>query len=199
MVLSRIEDLVEIEAIRQLKMRYCLGLDSKDWALYRSCFADGARLGGGVPGSDSGDPQLVGPDVWVASVAATVGTVKTSAHGSRVHRRDHRPGQRSRPVAIHPTRLGQDRRLLHRGVPQGERRLEDRVDADHAHLPQLGRRRDGVRAGKLRGGRRHVATTVDAVALSSRNSLLPRREQERPAPAARTPPRAARSAPASVV
>lgn len=84
--LSRIEDLVEIEAIRQLKMRYCLGLDSKDWALYRSCFADGARLGGGVPGSDSGDPQLVGPDEWVASVAATVGTVKTlhTVHGSIV-------------------------------------------------------------------------------------------------------------------
>jgi hypothetical protein len=85
-VVSRIEDLVEIEAIRQLKVRYCLGLDSKDWTLYRSCFADGARLGGGIPGADSGDPPFVGPDEWVASVVATVGTVKTlhTVHGSLV-------------------------------------------------------------------------------------------------------------------
>ena len=36
MVPTRLEDLLEIEAIRQLKMRYCLGLDGKDWKLYRS-------------------------------------------------------------------------------------------------------------------------------------------------------------------
>ena len=84
MVVSRIEDLVEIEAIRQLKMRYCLGLDSKHWTLYRSCFADDARLGGGIPGGDSSEPEFVGPDEWVAGVVATVGTVKTlhTVHGS---------------------------------------------------------------------------------------------------------------------
>ena len=86
MVPTRLEDLLEIEAIRQLKMRYCLGLDSKDWELYRSCFADSARLGGGVPGSDLAAPQLVGPDEWVASVVRTVGTLKTlhTIHGSIV-------------------------------------------------------------------------------------------------------------------
>jgi SnoaL-like domain len=80
----RIDDLVEIEAIRQLKVRYCLALDGKDWTLYRSCFDDGARLGGGIPGSDAAEPALVGLDDWVASVAATVGTVKTlhTVHGS---------------------------------------------------------------------------------------------------------------------
>lgn len=83
---SRIEDLVEIEAIRGLKLRYCLGLDSKDWVLYRSCFTDSARLGGGVPSSNSGEPQSVGPDEWVTMVRATVGTVKTlhTVHGSIV-------------------------------------------------------------------------------------------------------------------
>jgi len=74
---SRVEDLLEIEAIRQLKVRYCLGLDSKDWTLYRSCFADDARLGGGIPGGDAVAPPLVGPDEWATNVAATVGTVKT--------------------------------------------------------------------------------------------------------------------------
>jgi hypothetical protein len=77
MSVSRVEDLLEIEAIRSLKARYCLAVDSKDWALFRSCFAEDARLGGGLPGSGSGEPNLVGPDEWVAGVAATVGTVKT--------------------------------------------------------------------------------------------------------------------------
>jgi hypothetical protein len=85
-VVSRVEDLLEIEAIRQLKVRYCLGVDSKDWTVYRSCFTDGARLGGGVPGDDSGEPQFLGPDEWVARVAATVGTFKTlhTVHASIV-------------------------------------------------------------------------------------------------------------------
>jgi hypothetical protein len=69
----RPEDLVEIEAIRQLKVRYCLGVDGKDWALFRSCFADDARLGGGLPGA----PDTVGPEEWVTGVRATVGAVRT--------------------------------------------------------------------------------------------------------------------------
>jgi hypothetical protein len=69
----RVQDLVEIEAIRRLKARYCLGVDGKDWALFRSCFADDAQLGGGLPGA----PAAVGPDEWVAGVQATVGTVRT--------------------------------------------------------------------------------------------------------------------------
>jgi len=77
MSVSRIEDLLEIEAIKQLKARYCLAVDSKDWPLFRSCFADDARLGGGLPGGDAGKPAFVGPDDWVSGVAATVGTVKT--------------------------------------------------------------------------------------------------------------------------
>ncbi|MFV1364183.1 nuclear transport factor 2 family protein [Mycolicibacterium elephantis] len=33
-------DLVEIEAIKQLKARYCRFLDTKDWAAWRTLFAD---------------------------------------------------------------------------------------------------------------------------------------------------------------
>ncbi|OBI70997.1 nuclear transport factor 2 family protein [Mycobacterium sp. E740] len=33
-------DLVEIEAIKQLKARYCRFLDTKDWAAWRALFAD---------------------------------------------------------------------------------------------------------------------------------------------------------------
>ena len=83
---ARLEDLLEIEAIRHLKVRYCLGVDGKDWALFRSCFADDARLGGGLPGGIDGEPRFMGPEDWVAAVAATVGTTKTlhTVHGSIV-------------------------------------------------------------------------------------------------------------------
>ena len=77
MAVERVEDLLEIEAIRCLKARYCLGVDSKDWPLFRSCFAEDAQLGGGLPVAGGGEPRFVGPDEWVAGVAATVGTVKT--------------------------------------------------------------------------------------------------------------------------
>jgi hypothetical protein len=86
MSVTRLEDLVEIEAIKQLKARYCLGVDGKDWGLFRSCFADDARLGGGLPGAGPGEASLLGPDEWVAAVVATVGTVKTlhTVHASIV-------------------------------------------------------------------------------------------------------------------
>jgi len=86
MSVIRVEDLLEIEAIKQLKARYCLGVDGKDWPLFRSCFAEDARLGGGLPDGGAGEPDLVGPDEWVAAVAATVGTVKTlhTVHASIV-------------------------------------------------------------------------------------------------------------------
>lgn len=69
------EHLLHIEEIRQLKAWYCIGVDSKDWQLYRSVFADDARLGGGLPGGSYSGP--VGPEQWVAGVAEAVGTIKT--------------------------------------------------------------------------------------------------------------------------
>ena len=35
-----IEDLYEVEAIKQLKARYCRYLDTKDWDTWRTIFAD---------------------------------------------------------------------------------------------------------------------------------------------------------------
>ena len=83
---TRLEDLLELEAIRTLKMHYCLGVDTKDWSLYRSCFADDARVGGGLPEGDEQAAAILGPDEWVAAVAATVGTIKTlhTVHASIV-------------------------------------------------------------------------------------------------------------------
>ena len=34
------DELVEIETIKQLKARYCRYLDTKDWAAWRTIFAD---------------------------------------------------------------------------------------------------------------------------------------------------------------
>ena len=176
MVLSRIDDLVEIEAIRQLKMRYCLGLDSKDWALYRSCFADGARLGGGVPGSDSGDPQLVGPDEWVASVAATVGTVKTlhTVHGSIVEiiGPDSARGlwQYTNAAGAGPA-VTTPRSTSRRTAPGRSRRCGSRPSSPTRATTRRSARRKASRRSPPRG--HHCRRRGSQL----RNSLLPRRER----------------------
>ena len=42
--MNNIDKLMAIEEIKQLKARYFRGVDSKDWALYRSVFADNAHV-----------------------------------------------------------------------------------------------------------------------------------------------------------
>lgn len=55
-------DLVEIEAIKQLKARYCRFLDTKDWAAWRSLFADDFLS----DTSPAGGKQTHGADEFVA-------------------------------------------------------------------------------------------------------------------------------------
>lgn len=72
-----IEELLQIEQIRQLKTLYCLAVDSKDWELYRSLFTDDAQLAGGLPSGGNVEPATMGPEEWIASVAAVLGATKT--------------------------------------------------------------------------------------------------------------------------
>jgi hypothetical protein len=58
------ETLLEIEAIKQLKARYCRFLDTKDWAAWRALFSDDFRS----DTSPSGGKVIVGADEFVAFV-----------------------------------------------------------------------------------------------------------------------------------
>ncbi|OBK80402.1 nuclear transport factor 2 family protein [Mycobacterium sp. 1164985.4] len=55
-------DLVEIEAIKQLKARYCRLLDTKDWAAWRTLFADDFLS----DTSPAGGKEIQGADEFVA-------------------------------------------------------------------------------------------------------------------------------------
>lgn len=55
-------DLVEIEAIKQLKARYCRLLDTKDWAAWRTLFADDFLS----DTSPAGGKKIQGADEFVA-------------------------------------------------------------------------------------------------------------------------------------
>lgn len=56
--------LLEIEAIKQLKARYCRLLDTKDWQAWRGVFADHFRS----DTSEAGGKVIVGADEFVAFV-----------------------------------------------------------------------------------------------------------------------------------
>ena len=56
------EELVEIETIKQLKARYCRYLDTKDWAAWRTIFADDFLS----DTSQAGGKVIEGADEFVA-------------------------------------------------------------------------------------------------------------------------------------
>lgn len=61
--------MLEIEAIKQLKARYCRLLDAKDWVAWRDLFDDDflSVIAG------AGGRQTVGPDAFVTYVRRTIG------------------------------------------------------------------------------------------------------------------------------
>lgn len=67
-----LDDLLAIESIRQLKARYCLTCDSHDWAGYRACFTDDARISGDLPVDGAGESPTFAVDDWPARVALTL-------------------------------------------------------------------------------------------------------------------------------
>lgn len=61
--------LMEIEAIKQLKARYCRYLDTKDWVAWRTIFADDFVS----DTSDSGGELIVGADKFIAFLRKNLG------------------------------------------------------------------------------------------------------------------------------
>ncbi|WP_292988893.1 nuclear transport factor 2 family protein [Mycobacterium sp.] len=63
------EELREIEAIKQLKARYCRFLDAKDWSAWRTIFTDDFIS----DTSESGGQTVVGADEFVTYIRKTLG------------------------------------------------------------------------------------------------------------------------------
>jgi hypothetical protein len=63
----------DVEAIKQLKARYCRFMDTKDWAGYRTCFADDVTM----DSTDSGGNVITGADAFLTFLTATIGDVVT--------------------------------------------------------------------------------------------------------------------------
>lgn len=76
MSLERMRDL---EAIRQLKARYFRGMDTKDWALFATVFAEDAAIDVTEDAGDAG--RVRGREAIVASISGAVGEARTVHHG----------------------------------------------------------------------------------------------------------------------
>lgn len=73
------EELVDIEAIRQLKARYFRLMDQKQWDAWRDVFVDDVEIR--TP-DDTGDPTpIIGRDAFVGGLVAMIDPVPTVHHG----------------------------------------------------------------------------------------------------------------------
>ena len=66
----------DIEAIKQLKGRYCRTMDTKDWAAYRQVFTDDVTM----DTTDSGGNVITGADEFLAFLTETLRDVVTVHH-----------------------------------------------------------------------------------------------------------------------
>jgi uncharacterized protein (TIGR02246 family) len=63
----------DVEAIKQLKARYCRLMDTKDWDGYRQVFADDVTM----DTTDSGGNVITGADAFLEFLVPTIGDVVT--------------------------------------------------------------------------------------------------------------------------
>ena len=150
--------LLDLEELKQLKARYFLYMDTKDWEAWRELFTDDL-------GSRARSRRRIDRDNFVDGVAAhstacrgaTRDTRRSSSHW-REHRARRLGDVRRAAIPGGPPLVGglpAPRRLrpLRGGVPQGRRRVEDQLHAPRAALrlagagrPARARRRPEQRA-----------------------------------------------------
>ena len=80
----------DIEAIKQLKARYCRTMDSKDWAAMRRVFTDDVTM----DTTDSGGDVQTGADDFLTFLVQAIGDVVTvhqchTPDGSELHGYGH--------------------------------------------------------------------------------------------------------------
>jgi hypothetical protein len=66
-----LKELLDREAIRDLSRRYAMGIDLRDWAMYRSIFTD--EIEADFTSWAGGDPAHLPADAWVEGVKRLAG------------------------------------------------------------------------------------------------------------------------------
>jgi hypothetical protein len=74
---SNLRFLLDRAAIIDVQLRYALGVDMRDWALFRSCFTDEIEIDSS---SAARPPQRWKADDWVELVRRTIDGMKTTQH-----------------------------------------------------------------------------------------------------------------------
>lgn len=78
-----LETLIRRAEISDVVNRYATGIDRRDWALYRSCFADEIDLD--FTSWSGGEPSRIAADQWVAGVRDGLSGFDATHHVSSNH------------------------------------------------------------------------------------------------------------------
>jgi hypothetical protein len=74
----QLQALIDRRAISEVQIRYATGVDMRDWALYRSCFADEIEVD--FSSAVGTTPQRMKADDWVEYARRTINGLKATQH-----------------------------------------------------------------------------------------------------------------------
>lgn len=75
---AKLQLLLDRAEISDVQLRYATGLDSRDWALFRSCFAD--EVDTDFTSVFGGEPRKVSADRWTEAARRTLSGLKATQH-----------------------------------------------------------------------------------------------------------------------
>jgi len=75
---ATLRELLDREAVMQLSRTYAMGIDMRDWGLYRSAFAD--ELEADFTSWSGGEPRVLTGDQWVAGVRGGLSGFQATQH-----------------------------------------------------------------------------------------------------------------------
>jgi hypothetical protein len=75
---ARLQRLIDRAEISDVQLRYATGVDSRDWALFRSCFAD--EIEGDFSSVFGTPPVRLGADEFVATIAPVMSALTATQH-----------------------------------------------------------------------------------------------------------------------
>jgi 3-phenylpropionate/cinnamic acid dioxygenase small subunit len=75
---DKLQLLLDRAAISDVQLRYATGLDMRDWATFRSCFADEIEVD--FTSVFGGSPRKVSADRWTEAARRTVGGLAATQH-----------------------------------------------------------------------------------------------------------------------